>query len=111
MSQYSKWSKAKALTRSSDVAPEADGSHGERRKARAAVTSTLRSVRRPPGGAAWRPSRGLGAERGPRPVGPVSHGGDRGEDTGGRRDHSVLEFILETVLKDRVRFGKKEMLF
>lgn len=72
---------------------------------------TVRSVRRPPGGAAWRPSRGLGAERGPRPVGPVSRGGDRDEDTGGRRDHSVLEFILETVLKDRVRFGKKEMLF
>ena len=30
---------------------------------------------------------------------------------GGHQDRSVLEFILETVLKDRVRFGKKEMLF
>lgn len=30
---------------------------------------------------------------------------------GGRRDRSVFEFILETVLKDRVRFRKKETLF
>lgn len=39
MSQHSKWSKAKVLTRSSDVVPEADGLNGVKRKVRAAATS------------------------------------------------------------------------